>query len=171
MIHGETTPLSTPAPDAHGPGMENSLDPLSAAVFTAFRTAFHQQRRLMTKALADEGVHPGQAACLRLLDQRDGVSQRELADSLHLSRPRVTGMVQELEREGHVTRCNDEQDRRLTRVHLTAKGRHKAGELREVFAECIGRTIGALPEHDRRELIRLLEALDETTAQALEEDR
>lgn len=151
--------------------MDDGLDALSAAVFTAFRNAFHQQRRLMTKALADKGIHPGQATCLRLLDQRDGVSQRDLADSLHLSRPRVTGMLQELERDGHVTRCNDEQDQRLTRVHLTVKGRRKAGELREVFADCISRTVGALPEDDRRELARLLEALGETTARVLEEDR
>lgn len=157
MMHGPHLPLD----------QLEGLDPLSAEVFLAFRRAFVLQRRLVSKAFADRGMHPSEAMCLRVLADRNGVSQRDLADFLHLSRPRVTAILQALERSGAVERQSDNEDQRLTRVFLTEHGRVMSGELHGVFASCLGTTIGALSERDRRELIRLLETMTESTTRLL----
>ena len=115
----------------------DGVDASSADVFRALRRTFLLQRQLMEKALAAKGSHPGEAMCVRLLDEHEGMSQRDLADILHLSRPRVTAILQRLEKAGAVARRADEHDQRLTRVALTAEGRRLAEELRAVFVTCI----------------------------------
>ena len=76
------------------PLLLDGVDPLSARVLQALRKTIHVHKQLMAKTLAERGTHPGEAVCLRMLAQHDGMSQRDLADTLHLSRPRVTTMLQ-----------------------------------------------------------------------------
>ena len=135
------------------------VDELSSRVFRAFHTALRLHKHQMMKALATRGIHPGQAFCLRFVADHDGISQRDLADALHLAPPTVTRMVQALEKSGAVERRPDADDQRLTRVYLTSGGRKLAVEMQGVAAGYINATIGTLPEDDRRELARLLEEL------------
>jgi MarR family transcriptional regulator, organic hydroperoxide resistance regulator len=135
------------------------VDELSSRVFRAFVTALRLHKQQMMRALATRGIHPGQAFCLRVVAERDGTSQRDLADALHLARPTVTKMLQSLERSGAVERRPDADDQRLTRVYLTDAGRALADEMHGVAADYVNATIGSLPEVDRRDLARLLEEL------------
>ena len=141
------------------PSADCQVDALSLGIFRAFKTAFQLHHKLMEKALAENDIHPAGAMCLRLLGERDGMSQKDLAEVLHLSRPRITGILQELERSGAVVRRPDEYDQRLTRVYLTEQGRGLAAKINRVFAASLSRTIGAMSEEDRRELERLLTVL------------
>jgi len=138
-------------------------------VFAALRTTFALNRQLAERVMAEWGMHPSEAMCLRILAERNGVSQSDLAELLHLSRPRVTSILQDFEKSGIVERRTDEHDQRITRVFLTAEGRRLAQELGRVFAAVIGRTIGALSEADRRELIRLFGRLMTNIGEALQE--
>jgi len=121
----------------------------------------------MMKTLAERGAHPGEAVCLRLLAQHDGMSQRDLAETLHLSRPRVTTMLQTFEKNGTIVRRPDETDQRFTRVYLTPQGHRLEEELRSVTVEFINQTIGTMTIADRTELERLLEELADNTSRAL----
>ena len=154
---------------AHMMDLEN-LDPLTAQVFQAMRDTAHLHRQLMMKKLAQEGGHPGEVFCLRLLAHNDGISQSELADKLHLSRPWITKMLQAMEKSGEVVRRQDEQDQRVTRVFLTEAGRAREAQMRVVWAEYLNQTIGTLPEEDRRELLRLIRELSERVSRLIPED-
>jgi DNA-binding MarR family transcriptional regulator len=143
------------------------VDELSMRVFRAFVNALRLHRQLMIAALAEIDTHPGQAFCLRFLAANDDVTQRDLADSLHLAPPTVSKMLQAMEKAGAIERRPDEHDQRLTRVHLTTAGHELEAELRTVSAAQINETVGALSEHDRRELGRLLEALSANITTAL----
>jgi len=94
---------------------------------------------------------------LRLLATGEGMSQSDLADTLHLSRPRVTRILQGLEKAGAVRREVDPDDQRITRVFLTAEGRRQELENRAAFEEYINQTIGKLSDQDKLELTRLLD--------------
>lgn len=132
------------------------VDPLTLEIFLSIRRVATFHRRLMHQKLVAEGGHSGAALCLRLLAHHDGMTQRDLAERLHLSRPRITRMLQSLERSGMVVRRTDDRDQRLTRVHLTHEGRSREEELRRVWADYLSRTVGSLSEPDRRELLRLV---------------
>jgi DNA-binding MarR family transcriptional regulator len=151
----------------HPPPDITGLDTLSAEVFSAFRRAMHLNRQLLGRMMAEHGDHPGAAGVLRALADRDGISQRDLAVVLHLSRPTVTTMLQRLEQNGLIERWDDEVDQRLTRIRLTEKGRRQSETVKESFVTYIDDTFGSMTESDRRELARLLNVLADNTAAAL----
>lgn len=158
---------NAPLPHELPPLLLDGVDPLSARVLQALRKTIHVHRQLMVKTLAERGTHPGEAVCLRILAQHDGMSQRDLADTLHLSRPRVTTMLQALEKARTVVRRPDETDQRLTRVYLTAQGHKLEEELRSLTVGFINQTIGVMTIADRGELERLLNQLAANTSHAL----
>ena len=160
MIEGTGQP-PLPKPELH------NLDPLTARVFQAFSETFYLQRQAMPRVFAGKGVHPGEAFCLRLLAKNDGITQHDLADIVHLSRPRVTKILQSLEKEGAIVRRVDESDQRLTRVSLTADGRRRESELRKILESYLSEIIGALSDADRLELERLLNVLAERITHVL----
>ena len=135
------------------------VDDLSSHVFRAFLGTARMHMQLMMRTMAETGTHPGQAMCLRLLTVNDGISQRDLADVLHVARPTVTRMLQGMEKAGLVERRPDEADQRLTRVFLTGAGRAAEKQMGVAAAEYVNATIATLPEEDRRELARLLDEL------------
>jgi len=135
------------------------VDELSSDVFRAFMGTLRLHRRLMTQALADRGIHPGQAMCLRLLVTNEGITQRDLAKALYVAPPTLTKMLRSMEEAGLVQRHPDAGDARLTRVELTEAGRAEERQMGAAAAEYVNATIGTLPEDDRRDLARLLEAL------------
>lgn len=133
-------------------------DPLSAQVHEQFVLLVHRQRRLFQQVLAGHDLHPAQAMCLRVLADRDGVSQRDLAQDLLLSAPTVTRMLQRMERRGLVERAADENDQRVAVVRLTDAGRALGRDVERALGEYLERTVARLPEQDRRDLARLLAA-------------
>jgi DNA-binding MarR family transcriptional regulator len=148
------------------PGIEE-VDPLSADVFNAFRRTMHLNKQLLGRIMAEKGGHPGAAGVLRVLSAHDGITQRDLAEILHLSRPTVTTMLQRLEQHGLLERWDDETDQRLTRIRLTLQGRAQAKAFEASFAAYINATAGAMLETERSELARLLGVLADKTAAAL----
>jgi len=158
----------TPEADRLLPHELDGIDPLSYRVFQAFMRTVHVHRQLMVRTLAEEGAHPGQAVCLRMLAAHDGISQRDLACALLLAPPTVTTMLQRMEKAGTIERRPDEDDQRITRVRLTAEGRRLEERLRAVLARHIGRALDSMSEVDRRELERLLGIMAENTARSLE---
>ena len=157
-----------PAVELSPPHLEG-VDELSAEVFRALHATLRLHKQLMTRTLAAHGTHPGQATCLRLLAVHDGITQRDLADALHLARPTVSKMLQAMQKAGVVERRPDDTDQRLTCVKLTAAGRALERDLRAVAADYVNETIGTLPEGDRRELARLLDDLAASISRATDE--
>ena len=148
------------------PDTLEGVDDLSSAAFRAFIGTLRLHRRLMMQAMADRGIHPGQAMCLRLLVANDGITQRDLARALHVAPPTLTKMLNSMEKAGHVRRRPDAADARLTRVVLTEAGRAEEKLMRAAHAQYVNATIGTMPEDDRRELARLLDALGATIERA-----
>ena len=151
-------------------GQLETIDPLTSSAFHAFGEMLRLHRQAMLKMLAQKGYHHGEAICLPLLVANDGVSQRDLAAMLHVSRPQVTKIVQALEQKGVVARRNDEDDQRLTRVYVTIEGRRRELEMRSFWEGYLEQTIGSLSKADRAELQRLLGLLSARVSELLEDE-
>ncbi len=135
------------------------MDPLLLKAYDEWGQTMHLQRQLALRFLPDTGMHPGQAKCLWAISTNDGITQRDLADLLHVSRPTVTAMLHRLERSGYIERSNDEDDARLTRIFLTDAGRELDERLRAFHRKYIDATIGSFSKPDRAEFVRLLGVL------------
>ena len=73
-------------------------------------------RRFMAKCfgqMQELGIYPGQIPVLGLLAHKDGLSQREIAEKLHIKPPTVNVTVQRLEKAGFLYREADEKDQRI----------------------------------------------------------
>ncbi len=75
--------------------------------------------RLLTEAGIDE-FNGAQGHILYVLWQEDNLPIVELARRTGLAKTTLTGMLDRMERLGHITRCYDRQDRRQVRIRLTA---------------------------------------------------
>lgn len=147
-------------------GLEG-VDEASTEVFRAFIGALHLHRRFMVQALGEHGAHPGQAVCLRLLSTNDDITQRDLAEAMHVARPTLSKMLRAMEHYGWVRRSVDKADQRLLRVRLTSAGRAAEVEMRGALAVYVREAIATLPREDRLELRRLLDKLSANISRAV----
>jgi DNA-binding MarR family transcriptional regulator len=143
------------------------VDELSLRAYEEWAQTLHVQRQLALRLMPDKDMHPGQARCIWAISTNDGITQRDLAELLHVSRPTVTAMLQRLERSGFVERSNDADDARLTRICLTPSGRELDGKLRAFHRDYINATIGSMSEADRSQFVRLLGVLRANIEQEL----
>ncbi len=147
-------PPGPPASIPHPTVDENAPRPVR--VFHALREVTRSQKQLMLDRISEKGAHPGQAFSLWVLSKNDGISQTELADVLHVSRPTVTIMVKKMESAGLIERRPDAHDNRVVRLHVTDAGRALQADLHAVHESMVADTITPLADEDQLELERLL---------------
>lgn len=99
--------------------------------------------RLLESALrpriAPLGVAPGQIAALLTLYERDGRSQAELCDAVHIDQSTMAHTLSRMERDGLITRVASQQDKRRKEIYLTDRAR----ELQSTLIAS-GRDVGAV---------------------------
>lgn len=96
----------------------------------------------MRNLLDEIGIYKGQPHMLYILGKRDGQSQRELAEGLNVKASTITVMINRMEKADLVERRQDPYDQRISRVHLTDKGRETCKKsnkiIKQIQNECFG---------------------------------
>ncbi len=121
------------------------------------RMSGHRLRGHMEKI----GLHRGQGFALIHLWHNDGMSQRDLSRSMHISPASVTNMLQRMERDGWIERKRDETDQRVVRVYLTAKAEATRIQAKRAFREMEDELGSVYTEEEQSALKRLLTKLYE----------
>jgi DNA-binding MarR family transcriptional regulator len=109
-----------------------------------------------------EGLRPTHNAVLRFLDEH-GTRASELARRSGLTRQALTQIVDDLERLGYVTRCDDPTDRRAKLVVYTDRGRDGFRASRAIIADLerdVERRLGAARYAHLREALAVLRQED-----------
>jgi MarR family transcriptional regulator, organic hydroperoxide resistance regulator len=70
---------------------------------------------------------------LRILSERDGRSQKEIADLMEITPATLNVMIGRMEKNELVLRKPDPDDQRISRVYLTEKGMAAHKEIRSVM--------------------------------------
>lgn len=107
------------------------------------------------------GLHRGQPLVLKALWGQEGLTHTELGNLLHVRPATVTNMVKHMERTGFVERRTDEQDRRVSRVYLTAAGRDIQGQVQQTWIDFEAQVFDGLDQEERALLRRMLEQVQE----------
>ena len=79
------------------------------------------------------GLYHGQPPMLFALWAQDGQTHTELAARLHIQPATMSKMVQRMEHAGFVTRQDDPEDQRVSRVYLTEAGRAVKEAVQQVW--------------------------------------
>ncbi|WP_027308633.1 MarR family winged helix-turn-helix transcriptional regulator [Caloramator sp. ALD01] len=106
-------------------------------------------------------LYPGQPPLLFTLYKNDGQSQREIADKLHIKPATITVMLNRMEKAGLVTRRQDVEDQRISRVYLTEKGREKCEQLKNIMVDLNEHCFGNFTEEEKEVFKTLLEKMAE----------
>ena len=93
----------------------------------------HMYKWYLGNLMRDMQMKPGQAGILVILQMMGPMSQRELADRIHITPPSVNVAVQKLEKLGYVRKEQDEKDQRVTRIHLTDCGQKTIENMHDII--------------------------------------
>src|SRR5437660_8663612 len=85
--------------------------------------------RALQARLAAHGVSFGHWTFLRILWERDGLTQRELSDQAGVMEPTTGAAIRAMEKLGYIVRKQTAANRKNRYVYLTRKGRPLAAKL------------------------------------------
>jgi len=105
------------------------------------------------------GLSPARVRLLSVLHCDGPQTMGVLGERLGVTARNITTLVDALEGDGSVRRLPHPTDRRATVVELTPAGREAVERCFGPFVEALSGLFNELPEADRRELVRLLEAV------------
>ena len=89
----------------------------------------------ITKSAQKAGLYYGQPMILDFIKENNFCTQKELADSLHISPASVATSIKRLEKSGFVKRSTDKNDVRKNRLSLTDDGLNILTEFRNICDE------------------------------------
>ena len=82
----------------------------------------HIYHKWASSVLEDLGLYRGQPYLLYALQNEDGLTHSELSEKMGISAPTVTKMVQRMESNGLLSKKQDSNDMRISRVYITKEG-------------------------------------------------
>lgn len=125
-----------------------------------FQMLLHQIAHLTkiytSRFLKDTDLHPGQVGMLFLIRKKGTLSQKELANFLHLTPPTMTVAIQKLEKNEYITRKPDEKDQRIMRLGITKKGNDTLKQIEGLSAHIDSTLFRNMTIEERIVLRRLL---------------
>ena len=91
--------------------------------FQLFRQVMFAFLNRATDMLKVYDIHPSQAGLLLYVESHEGQTQKEIANALHVKPPTTATMITRMEKRNFLVRCQDENDRRKSRIFTTEYGR------------------------------------------------
>ncbi len=96
---------------------------------------FHKYMSVNYKRFMSLGVHPGQLPFLKTIGEQEGISQRELAQRIHVKPPTVAVAMKRMEKAGLICRRPAPGDQRVSQLFLTVRGQEMAESIRVALEE------------------------------------
>jgi DNA-binding MarR family transcriptional regulator len=103
-----------------------------------------------------EDIASSHGDILSFLYNSDGSSVRKITEKINRTQPTVTVLVDKLELLGYVKRCKSEEDRRVTIVRLTDKGKQLEPIFRKISSQLNEIIYGSLTNDQKEQLEFLL---------------
>jgi DNA-binding MarR family transcriptional regulator len=115
--------------------------------------------RNLQDAIAEHGILIGQYHFLRVLWEKDEITQRELANAVGMKESTTFTALAGMEKQGLLTRKRDSDDRRKMTVKLTDKGRRLESKLIPIAKAVNDRPLAGLDSEQLSDLKAKLETL------------
>lgn len=117
-------------------------------------------RRLGMKTMhGQQGIHHGKGHVLNVLAHQDNLSQAELSKQIGIRPASLTDLLEKMEKDQLVRRTKDPQDRRVSRVTLSPRGREIINQNQEIHRKVDEMVYSGLTQTEVAELDRILKKL------------
>lgn len=131
--------------------------------------------RALQMRLTAHDVSLGHWTFLRILWEKDGLTQRELSDQAGVMEPTTFSAVNAMEKLGYVVRRQLPENRKKVFVHLTVRGRSLKEKLVPLAEEVNRVAVEGIPAEQiaatRETLLAIIENLARNEAQSQDPDR
>jgi DNA-binding MarR family transcriptional regulator len=127
-----------------------------ADIFTAIQRSFILQ---LSKELSRGNVSFPQYCLLGFLSQQSHLTMSEIAQRMGHTTAAATGLVDRLEKLGHVRRTHGKEDRRKIEVQITESGLTLVTEVRDDMVTNLIRFMGYLEPGEQKTWVRIYEKL------------
>jgi MarR family 2-MHQ and catechol resistance regulon transcriptional repressor len=148
---------------------QTMIDPATVSV-TAYVKLIRTGESLhaeVSRGLMIDGLTASQFSTLKVLRLRGALAQRDIAKYLLKTGGNVTVVVDNLEKQGLVTRIRDTEDRRIVFVKLTTAGEEMFDRLYQPHLARICEVMGNLNDSELSQLQSLLEKLNSASDEAV----
>lgn len=109
--------------------------------------------------LETHGISMWAYGVLSALDDSPIRTQAALADAIGADKTRIISTLEELQRQGYITREPDPSDRRIRLLDITAAGRRVRRAVRDDIQAHEAHLLAPFSAADRRAFLRVLQAL------------
>ena len=128
------------------------------ALLSLVRTSSLMQK-LSDRFFSRFGLTDVQFNILMILKEhrRDGLSQQELSKQLIVTKSNVVGLIDRLQRSGHVAREAHPSDRRFNQIVLTRKGEQLEAKIEKLYFKEVDKMMNVLSPSEKKTVIRAME--------------
>ncbi len=106
------------------------------------------------------GGRHGQGKILRILAEKEELSQKELQDMLGIQSGSISEIINKLERRGLLYRVKDEADKRMTKLHITEEGLRELEEIEQRVVPGTEELFEVLSQEEQQTLAELVKKLN-----------
>ena len=120
--------------------------------------------------LQEGGMSPAQVGAMKDIIRFPGLSQRELADRLHIQRATATVMLQKMEKAGYIDRRPDRTDQRISRIYPTEKAKILEAENQKNVAAYFDRVLSGVEPEEFQIMMRSMEVFRDNLRAIIDEN-
>lgn len=137
---------------------------------------FHEINKLFFENIKNEtkmiGINPTYRFIFMVLSQnKDGLTQSEICNLVHLKKSSVSELLQQMENEELIIREKSSLDNRKTIVKLTNKGKSLDNKIKSVFKKYELIMSSSLSDKEKENLISYIDRLKNALKGGLENDK
>ncbi len=131
----------------------------------AWRTALDQRLRPL-------GLSQGKwRTLIHLARAEDKLTQKEIASRMEIQEPTLAGLLNRLQQDGWVKRCESSQDRRCNTVQLQRRSKAVLDKIFNTAHELRHELLSEIPQRDLRTCMRVLKEIATRADRARNGDR
>ncbi|MEZ0067804.1 DNA-binding MarR family transcriptional regulator [Streptacidiphilus sp. MAP12-20] len=143
---------------------ENEETAAPASALLSLQRATHATLHLLATELVDLDLTPSEINALANLADGEGRTVSQLGAAAGVRPTTLTGVLDRLERRGHITRAMRAGDRRSVLIELTPSGRATADTIAQTVAGLERRALTGLPPEAVAGFHAVLRALTEASS-------
>jgi DNA-binding MarR family transcriptional regulator len=139
------------------------LDPSANEAFLNLLRTGDLVFEVINHFLTQNNISQGRFTVMMLLRRHwvENCTPASLAEEAGVTRATMTGLLDTLEKDGMIVRQADTQDRRTLHVHLTDQGSACLDSILPGHFQGVSRVMSPLTHSERKELVRLLQKIQE----------
>ncbi len=119
-------------------------------------------KRKMERELEQKGIKPIELRILYNLSCNGTTSMNSLSSENNVTGPWITGIVEEMEKKGYVSKDRNEYDRRMINVTILEKGKEMLSGGLGVYASLISTSLENLTQNEKEEFRKILLKIEDS---------